>query len=187
MRLDLRVAALVEGKLADKLGLFDVGDRVGDGGQRLGQGDGLGRGAVLGSRDDVLDLLGGKSQLALEVLGEVLLELDVVREVLQGDGRLDRDVVDALGEQSSHEGGGRASVGPDGASVDDAGSEPLALGEAVLLDQSSGGVLVGRARNTEEVERDGRDGQLDCPGVGLADVVVVSHEVDRDADGYCSK
>lgn len=184
VRLDLRLAALVERQLADKLGLFDVGDRVGDGGQRLGERDGLGRGSLLGRRDDVLDLLGGEGKLALQVLGEVLLELDVVREVLQRDRRLDRDVVDALGEQGRNKGGGGASVGPDGASVDDTGPEALALGEAVLLDQGGGGVLVGRAGHAQEVERDGGDGELDGPGVGLADVVVVGDQVDGDADGY---
>ena len=184
MRLDLRVAALVEGQLADKLGLFDVGDGVGDGRQSLGERHGLGRGSLLGGRHDVLDLLGGERELALEGLGQVLLELDVVRQVLQRDRRLDRDVVDALGEQRGDKGRGRASVGPDGAAVDDARSQALALGEAVLLDERGGGVLVRRAGHAEEVERDGGDGELDGPRVGLADVVVVGDQVDGDADGW---
>ena len=77
------------------------------------------------------------------------------------------DVVDALGEEGRDERGRRAAVGPDGAPVDDAGAEALALGEAVLLDERGRGVLVGRAGHAEEVERDGRDGELDGPRVGL--------------------
>lgn len=115
--------------------------------------------------------------------GQVLLQGHVVRQVLQRDGRLDGNVVDAFREQRGHKRGRSTAVGPHGAAVDDAGAQALAGGEAVLLDEGRGRVFVGRPGDTQEVERHGGHGQLHRPRVRVADVVVVGDQVDGHAHG----
>jgi hypothetical protein len=80
-----------------------------------------------------------------------------------------------LGEQRGDQVGGHVAVGEHRAAVHDARAQALVRGEAVLLDERGGLVAQRAARHAQEVEGDGRDRQLDRPGVGLADVVVVRH------------
>lgn len=75
-------------------GAFCWGRLLTDSWQGVGEGAALGRGGL--GLDDLLQLLGGEGQLGVYLLGQAGLQGHVIRQVLQRDGGLHRDVLDAL-------------------------------------------------------------------------------------------
>jgi hypothetical protein len=104
--------------------------------------------------------------------------------VLQGGRGLDGDAADPQRLQLLQDGSaGREVVRVGAARINQACTQALVGREAVLADEGQGAVASSVTRDTTEVQADGSDWEVDSPGVGRTQVIIVGDQVNGAADG----